>query len=756
MPVRIEDIIEQIQSYHPNADKELILRAYVFAAKAHEGQLRRNGEPYMSHPLAVASILTQLRMDEETIAAGLLHDTVEDNPSITIEEIERRFGQSVAYMVEGVTKITRIEVLKEKAEEKRADMDKTSYWADEERRIESIKKVILATAKDIRVLIIKLADRLHNMRTLQYLSSEKAYRIANETMWIFAPLAHRLGIYWLKSELEDQAFKYLQPEQYEYIENHLALKKKEREQYIEATQKEIKKLLEDNGIKCEVYGRVKNIYSIYQKMVKQNIPIDEVYDVIAFRVIVDTVSDCYRALGVINGKWHPIPGRIKDFIASPKPNMYQSLHTSVIGPGGHRMEIQIRTYEMHKVAEEGIAAHWFYKEKRYIKGQPKEKIEDADKRVAQRFAWVKRLLDWREELSDPTEFLDALKVELYPEEVYVFTPKGDVISLPKGSTPIDFAYRIHTQLGHECVGAKVNGVLVPLNHQLQSGDWVEIITSKGHEPSRDWLSFVKTSTARAKIRAYLRKKERDASVQIGKALLDKELKKHKALLSRLEAQGKIDEVANKMGLSSPENLFASIGYGKVSAQSVVEALGIAIKSAQETIVDKLLRPIRPTKKANIKIKGMEGEVLFTIAKCCNPVPGEKIVGYVTRGKGTTIHAYWCPVLRSANPDRRIDVEWEEEIPEAVGKANLKMIVLDRPGVLAKITDTIAKQGINIAKLKVDTSKKDQRGAIFIQVDVRNIKQLETLIQQLTQLAGVFQVERVASFKEIEKPSDELA
>jgi len=755
MPIRIEDITEEIQSYHPNADKDLILRAYMFAAKAHEGHLRQSGEPYMSHPLAVAHILTQIRMDEETIAAGLLHDTVEDNPSITMEEIERRFGQSIAYMVEGVTKITRIEILKERAEEKRGGIDKTSYWADEERRIESIKKVILATAKDIRVLIIKLADRLHNMRTLQFLKPAKAYRIAQETMAVFAPLAHRLGIYWLKSELEDRAFRYLQPKEYESTENHLALAKKEREEYMENTQKEIKKILDDAGIKCEVYGRVKNIYSIYNKMIKQNIPLDEVYDVIAFRAMVDTVSECYRVLGIIHGKWSPIPGRFKDYIATPKPNMYQSLHTSVIGPDGHRMEIQIRTQEMHRVAEEGIAIHWFYKEKRYLEGQPKEKIEEADKRVAQRFAWVKRLLDWRDELSDPTEFLDALKVELYPEDVYVFTPKGDVISLPRGSTPIDFAYRIHTQLGHECVGAKVNTVLVPLEHQLQSGDWVEIITSKGHEPSRDWLGFVNTTTAKAKIRAFLRKRERDTSVQIGKALLEKELKKYRAVLSRLEDQGKIEDIANKLGLNSTENLFAQIGYGKLSPQKVVDSLGLAVKGAQETIIDRILKPIRPTKGAGIRIKGMEGEVMFTIAKCCNPVPGEKIVGYVTRGKGTTIHAYWCPVLRAANPDRRIEVEWEEEVAEAIGKANLKLITIDKPGVLAKITEAIAKQGANISKIRVDTTK-DNRGAIYIQIDVRNIKQLEAITQQVSQVAGVFEVERLAAFKGPEEDTEQSA
>jgi len=744
MPERIEDIVEQLLSYHPSADKEMILRAYVFAAKAHDGQLRADGEPYMSHPLSVAYILTQIRMDEETIAAGLLHDTVEDNPTVTVEEIERRFGSSIAYLVEGVTKITRIERLKERADEKREGISKSSKWADEERRIESIKKVILATAKDIRVLIIKLADRLHNMRTLEFLRAEKSYRIARETMDVFAPLAHRLGIYWLKSELEDRAFRWLQPQDYENIEKHLSLTQKEREDYINSVQKEIKKLLEDGGIKCEVHGRVKNIYSIYRKMKQQKISLDEVYDVIAFRVIVDTVDDCYKVLGIIHGEWTPIHGRIKDYIATPKPNMYQSLHTSVFGPGRHRMEIQIRTAEMNRIAEEGIAVHWFYKEKRYVNGSPTERIEEVDKRVAQRFAWVKRLLDWRDELSDPTEFLDALKVELYPEEVYIFTPKGDVIALPRGATPVDFAYRIHTVLGHECVGAKVNGVLVPLDYKIQSGDWVEIITSKGHEPNRDWLAFVKTSTARAKIRSHLRKKERETSVQIGKALLEKELKKHKALLSRLENQGKVDEVAQKLGLGSAETLFAHIGYGRLSAHKVVEALGVEIKGARETVVDRILKPIRPRKRAGIRIRGMEGEVMFTIAKCCNPVPGERIVGYITRGKGISIHAHWCPVLRSLNPERRVEVEWDEETEDVVGSARLKLLTLDKPGILAKITETIAKHGMNISKISAETTK-DNRGVHYIQVEVRNIEQLQKMMQHLSQLSGVFEVDRVASF-----------
>jgi len=610
---RINDIVDQVVSYNPGADIDLIQKAYVFSAKVHIGQVRLSGEPYLIHPLEVAGILTQMKLDAASVTTGLLHDTVEDTLT-TLKEIEDNFGQEVARLVDGLTKISRI-----------------TLRSPEEGQAENFRKMILAMVKDIRVILIKLADRLHNMRTLQYQLPDKQIEIAQETLDIYAPIANRLGIDWIKSELQDLAFRYLHPDIHEDIQRKIARKEKERSSYIEEVRRTLLKKLYENHIHGEVSGRLKQTYSIYQKMREQNIDFDQVYDITAFRVIVNTLEECYDVLGMIHSIWKPIPGKFKDYIGLPKENMYQSLHTSVIGPYGERIEIQIRTHEMHQIAEEGIAAHWKYKE---------GKVEEADDK---RFTWLRQLLEWQRDLKDDVEFIESVKVDLFPNEVYVFTPKGSVKQFPAGATPVDFAYSIHSDVGNHCMGAKVNGRIVPLRYELRSGDTVEILTSPSQRPSKDWLKIARTSRAKTKIRQWFKTEERDKSIALGKEILDNELPKYDLQQAKLLKSGELAKVASEFSFQGVDDLIAAIGYGKITANQVIGKIVpqdrlLQQKEQEEGGLKRLFqRFTRTTPRDALLIKGVDN-VMVRYAGCCNPLPGDRVIGFITRGRGVTIHA----------------------------------------------------------------------------------------------------------------------
>ncbi|MBW1679781.1 MAG: bifunctional (p)ppGpp synthetase/guanosine-3',5'-bis(diphosphate) 3'-pyrophosphohydrolase, partial [Deltaproteobacteria bacterium] len=615
--IRIKDIIESLQLYHPDADVDLIEKAYVVSAKVHQGQIRLSGEPYLIHPLQVAYILTKMNLDEICVVTGLLHDTVEDTYA-TIEEIQSLFGPEITTLVDGLTKISKI-----------------NFSSTEERQAENFRKMILAMSKDIRVILIKLADRLHNMRTLEFLRPEKQKTSAQETLDIYSPIANRLGIDWIKTELEDLAFKHLHSEEFNYLEKRIKAKKKERVQYVEEVKKIISEKLAQLNIHEEVVGRLKQYYSIYKKMLRQQIDFDQVYDLIAFRIIVGSIKDCYEALGIIHSVWKPVPGRFKDFIAMSKANMYQSLHTTVIGPYGERMEIQIRTPQMHRIAEEGIAAHWRYKEGKEI-----------DRRDDQLFSWLRQMLEWQQELRDPGEFLETFRIDLFPDEVYVFTPRGEVKAFPQGATPIDFAYSIHTDVGHQCVGARANSRMVPLNYQLRNGDTIEIITSNQQKPSKDWLKIV--SRARTKIRQWIRLEQRDDNILAGRESCEREFKKHNLNFTRLYKSGKISKVTEEFGFHDVQDLLAAIGPGKISISQIIqkfippEKLEKQPKSIQEK--QKAEKRLKSNDYSRgIQVKGIDN-ILINFARCCNPLPGDKIVGYITKGRGVTIHIDGCPRL----------------------------------------------------------------------------------------------------------------
>ncbi len=712
MPVRINDIVDKVLSYNDLADVDLIRKAYVFSAKVHSGQKRVSGEPYLIHPLEVAYILADLKTDTATVCAGLLHDTLEDTLT-TYEDLEREFGKEIAFLVDGVTKISKISAV--------------SSIDVEERQAENLRKMILAMGKDLRVILIKLADRLHNMRTLDYLPEEKRKRISQETLDIYAPLANRLGIFKIKQELEDLSLKYLHPDIYYDLKKKIAKKKKERDAYIAKVTKIIKEKLEKYGIKAEVTGRSKHFYSIYQKMINQGIDFEKVYDITAFRIIVDSVKDCYTALGIIHSVWTPVPGRFKDYIAVPKSNLYQSLHTTVIGPYGERIEIQIRTWDMHYRAEYGIAAHWKYKEGK-----------DFDQKEEEIYNWLKQMLDWLKDVKDGRELLESVKTDLFPHEVYVFTPKGEVKRLPRGSTPVDFAYMIHSDIGNHCAGAKVNGKLVPLDYQLKNGDMVEIIVSKDKTPSSDWLNFVKTSKARTKIRQWLKKVERERSISIGKDLLEKafrakELDFHKAL-----KDGKIAEVAKELNFSSAEDLIIAVGFGTITPNQVVGRVLKQEESIKETIFKKVVRKILK-KEDGIKVEGCD-DIMVTIAKCCSPVPGDPIVGLITRGRGIVVHAADCPSVLNYDPERRVKVTWgKSDVPYLV---KIKVMSEDRKGILAKISSAISDGGANIASVHADRTKDGRTAIQFFDIEVSDTKQLSKIMRNLMKVKGVFKVERV--------------
>ena len=709
--IRFNDIVDEVLTYNAEADVELLQKAYIFSAKAHKGQIRLSGEPYLIHPLEVAYTLTKMNLDIPSIVSGLLHDTIEDS-YVSMEEIEEYFGKEISELVDGVTKISKIPL-------------KTS----EESRGENFRKMILAMSKDIRVILVKLADRYHNMQTLNFLSPEKQIEISKETFEIYAPLAHRLGIEWLRAELEDTAFKYLRPTEYKLIADNIAQKKKEREAYISEVIGLLRQRLEQFHLNADIFGRAKHLYSIFRKMTMEGLNIDDIYDIIAFRVVVETIKECYEALGIIHAFYKPIPGKFNDYIALPKANMYQSLHTKIIGPHGEKIEIQIRTREMHRLAEEGIAAHWKYKEGNVF--NPKED------RI---FAWLRRIIEWQQELKDNKEFMEIFKIDLFPDEVYVFTPRGDVRELPKGATPIDFAYAIHSELGHRCVGSKVNGKLVPLRYVLKSGDTVEIMTSPTHKPSKDWLGFVATSKAKTKVRQWIKTEQREKSIELGKNLLEKELSKHDMNFSKLLKGGDLLPIAKEMSFETVDDLFASVGYGLYTPLQVLNK----IIPESEKPVGKIKTIISTFKKGRdnaIKIKGVDGLVI-RYAKCCNPIPGDSIIGFITRGRGLTIHVEDCPNVHTYDEQRKVEVSWQLN-KDYTFPVRLKVVGSDRKGLLSDISSVIASNKVNIISAQAMTYP-DKSAAGMYEVEIEHMSQLQKVIKSIQKIKGVRSVERTRS------------
>jgi guanosine-3',5'-bis(diphosphate) 3'-pyrophosphohydrolase len=714
---RIEEILDQIAGYHPGANLETVERAYVFAAAAHQGQVRQSGEPYLSHPLEVAGLLADMKLDVATVTSGLLHDTVEDTGT-TISTIEELFGQEVATIVDGVTKISQME-----------------FASHAERQAENMRKMILAMATDIRVILVKLADRMHNMRTLGHVPLEKQRKVAEETMDIYAPLASRLGIHKLQSELEDLCLFFLEPEIYQEIREGMASKRGEREQFIKEIIELISTKMKDFDISCELDGRPKHLFSIYKKMTQQNLNINQVYDITAFRIIVDSVKDCYAALGVIHSIFKPIPGRFKDYISLPKANGYQSLHTAVIGPRALRMEVQIRTREMHQYSENGIAAHWRYKEG-----------DQLTEKETQRFQWLRSLLEWQRDLKDPTEFLSSVRDSLFTEDsyVYVFTPAGDVREMPAKATPVDFAYTIHTEVGHRCTGAKVNGNIVPLKYQLQNGDTVEILTSNRSAPTKDWLNFVVTTKARNRIRQWFNVAERERALSLGKEMLEKELKREHLNLKELLKEGDIERAAKELGLVGPDDLLAAVGFGKISVRQVTGKLRPQ-KEEPASFMDRMVRRMRKRPKQGIKVRGV-GDVLVRFAGCCNPLPGEDIVGYVTQGRGVTIHAARCKSLSSADPDRRVDVEWDIA-PGLTYPVRIQVIAKDRPGILADLSNAIAEAEANITQASAEVTA-DHKAVDEFTIEVSGKEHLKKVLSNLRRLKTVERVVRLGQVRPV--------
>ncbi|QBS38010.1 bifunctional (p)ppGpp synthetase/guanosine-3',5'-bis(diphosphate) 3'-pyrophosphohydrolase [Thermaerobacter sp. FW80] len=721
-------LLERAGRYLGAEELEWLRRAFEFSKAAHHGQKRASGQDFIEHPLAVALILADLELDAATLVAALLHDTVEDTP-VTLEQVEREFGPEVALLVDGVTKLNRIE------------------WRTRlEEQAENLRKMFLAMARDIRVVLIKLADRLHNMRTLSVVPREKQIAKSRETLEIFAPLAHRLGMSQIQCELEDLALRYLEPEHYRELAERIPRKRAEREALAQVIIATLKARLAEAGIRADIQGRAKHFYSIYRKMYEQGKDLSQIYDLIAVRVIVDTVKDCYGALGVVHTIWRPLPGRFKDYIATPKSNMYQSLHTTVIGPQGEPFEIQIRTWDMHRTAEYGIAAHWRYKER----GR-------TDKDFDAKLAWLRQILEWQNDLGDAREFMESLKIDVFSDEVFVFTPKGDVIDLPAGSTPVDFAYRIHTEIGHHCVGAKVNGRIVPLDYRLKNGDIVEILTNKqSGGPSADWLQFVRTSTARSRIRQWLKKQRRDENLERGRLMLEHELRAHGLPVREVWRKDWLDEVAGRYNLPDGEELLVAIGYGGVAAGQVAGRLRELYRRQQArdaaeggaappdpAAEDADRRGGTPAARAGVRVDGLD-HVLVRFSRCCNPVPGDPIVGYVTRGRGVSIHRADCTMLKaSPEADRRlIDVSWDQVAGQAFPVA-VEISCYDRVGLLSDITAVVADTRRNILAARTRTHK-DGTATIDLVVEVQNLEQFDQLRRQLERVRDVIRVERVAS------------
>lgn len=731
--VNIEEFFDRVNKYLIEDQVAFVRKAYELAAEAHAVQRRKSGEPYIIHPIGVASILAQLQMDDKTLAAAFLHDVVEDT-DYTLDDIKDRFGVVVANLVDGVTKLGKIE-----------------YISKEDRQIENYRKMFLAMARDIRVVLIKLADRLHNMRTMKYMPVHKQQSISRETLEIYAPLAHRLGIYTIKWELEDLAFRYMEPDIYYNLVEQVKIKRREREAMINEAMAEMKESLEKANIKCEIQGRPKNFYSIHKKMLRDHKELNEIYDLLAIRVLVDTVKDCYGTLGIVHSMWRPIPGRFKDYVAVPKSNMYQSLHTTVLSTGGQPLEIQIRTFEMHRISEYGIAAHWRYKESG---GSKPASQSSTDKGFDAKLSWLRQLLEWHQDMNDSRDFVNTVKMDIFADEVFVFTPRGDVIDLPVGSVPIDFAYRIHTDVGNRCVGAKVNGRIVPLDFKLSNGDIVEVITSKQSSgPSRDWLNIVGSSDTRNKIKGWFKKERREENIIKGREMLEKEAKRlgyDPKVLARPE---KLKEAVTKLRIDSDENLLAALGYGGVTLNSVISKLVEIYKKDQKLNTTKdlseLLAELKPRKskaKAShgILVKGEEG-IMVKLARCCNPIPGDPVIGYITRGSGVSVHRADCPNVLSNNPDeqsRLIEVSWDVGI-DSVYKVNIVITSVNRPGMMADIMMATSEAKLNIFSLNCRTDK-NKVATTHIGLDISSLEQLEYIMNRIRRMKGVYSVERVVA------------
>jgi len=720
---KFRELMKRMQDNRPQDDLAIIKKAYDYSLRVHEGQTRASGDPYLVHPLEVALVLAEMKMDPVAIAAGLLHDSVEDT-SVTIGDIRKDFGEQVAHIVEGVTKISKID-----------------FATREEQQAENLRKMMLAMVDDIRVVLIKLADRLHNMRTLEHLPPDRQHKIAEETLEIYAPIAHRLGMGKVRGELEDLGFRFLDPVGYEQVEKSVNARRKQGEAFLAKMEQVISNKLKEAGIQARVESRIKRLFSIHKKLQRQHISVDQVYDLCAMRIITRSLQDCYAVLGIIHNLWRPVPGRIMDFIAMPRPNFYQSLHTSVITEDGTPFEVQIRTEDMHKMAEEGIAAHWKYKD---------GPVSAQDE---QRLAWLRQVVEWQRDVSDPNEFLSTLKVDLYPEEVYTFTPKGKVVVLPRDSTPIDFAYAIHTEVGHTCIGAKVNGRMIPLRHKLHSGDIVEILTQPGHKPSRDWLGLVRSSRSRNKIKHWLNVHQRERAIEIGRKLIEKEARKYRIALKDIKDDDLL-KVANSYGLGKVDDLMSGIGYGKYSARqalakllpagatpsisSEIEAEGF---TSQPGAIASVVRRVFGDHNA-ITVRG-QGDMLVYRARCCNPIRGEGIVGYITRGKGVAVHSVNCPNVTNLlyEPERKIDVEWarDESTPTAY-PVKLTVFCDDRFGMLKNITGVIGDAQSNIRNMASRSA--NSQASVDIVLDIADLKHLEQIIAGLRKIPGVHEVQRL--------------
>ena len=715
------ELVDRVRTYNPTAAVATLEKAYEFSADVHRGQTRRSGEPYLTHPLAVAGLIAEMRLDVPSVATGLLHDTVEDTLA-TLPQIEDVFGEEIAELVDGVTKI-----------------GKMDFRSREEKQAENFRKMLLAMARDIRVILIKLADRTHNMRTLDHLHVERQQEIAQETLDIYAPIAHRLGVYWIKTDLEDNALRHLHPEVYDQLKLAVAQRRAEREEYTRQVVDVITRTVQADGLElAHVHGRPKHFFSIYQKMEQEHLLYEQIQDLIAFRIIVDTTSECYEALGIVHAHWKPVPSRFKDYIALPKANGYQSLHTTVIGPLGQRIEVQIRTTDMHRVAEHGVAAHWRYK-------QPGAGDEPGDEPGAeQRYAWLRQLLEWQQHLSDPQEFLRSVKEDLFSKEVFVFTPNGDLLTFPVGATVVDFAYRIHSDIGHHCTGARVNERIVPLRYQLNSGDIVEIVTTPNQSPSKDWLKFVKTSRAKARIRAYVRAQQGARSLAMGRELLERDLGRHQLDLRTLREEGKLAAAAAALKEHSEDALLAKIGYGRISTRQVLAQLLPEEdlerrRERAEGRFQRLLRLVSRQTKTGVRVSGLD-DLVVRFGKCCQPLPGERITGFITRGRGVTIHTYDCAKVLEMDPERRVEVEWEADAAHA-RPVRLEVTCVDRPGLLASMSQAISTAGINISEAQI-RSVGDRTAQNSFEVMVKSLDDLNHVIRNLGRVRGVMGVRRI--------------
>ncbi|HSC87492.1 MAG TPA: bifunctional (p)ppGpp synthetase/guanosine-3',5'-bis(diphosphate) 3'-pyrophosphohydrolase [Polyangiaceae bacterium] len=715
----LEGLLQKVKGYHENADLDLIRRAYHYGEWAHREQIRKSGEPYFTHPVRVAGVIAELRLDTASVCAGLLHDVVEDTHAST-QDIEGDFGPEIATLVDGVTKLGKI-----------------NFTSREDRQAESFRKMVVAMAKDIRVLLVKLCDRVDNMRTLEHMKADAQERIARETLEIYAPLANRLGLNLIKTELEDQSFRFLEPEAFAEIQAKLSKSVKERERYIESTARTITSRLAEQGFNVQVSGRAKHPYSIYRKMKSSECAFEQIYDLIAFRLNVESQSDCYACLGAIHSRWTPIPGRFKDYIALPKPNMYQSLHTTVIGPGRQRIEIQIRTHDMHRVAENGVAAHWKYKER--VSGG----VDPAD---AQRFGWLRELADYQRNLKDPAEFLESVKIDLFPDEVYVFTPKGDVLVFPRGATPIDFAYAIHSEVGHRCSGARVNGQLVPIRHKLKNGDVVEITTSQNQRPNKDWVDACVTTRAKNRIRAYLRAEKRVKSINLGRELLEAEMRGQGLSMQKLlKNERAVAGLAHTHHVGTLDELLLSIGYGKLGADEVVAGLkakGDSDRGPAElrpSALETLVRKVKGDPDVGIKVSGIDN-VLVRYARCCNPLPGDAIIGFITRGRGVTVHRRECQKAFDTDPERRIEVGWDSRA-KVDRPVSIQVVTNNRAGILADISQTLSAQRLNISEANCRASD-DGRAVNVFSFRCGDLSHLKNVMRAITKIQGVVSVDRV--------------